>query len=146
MTIYVDADACPVTDTVIVEAGKNDIPVILVCDPAHEMRREGARTIVVEQGGDSADYRIANLAGHGDIVVTQDYGLAAIALARGARALSQNGLVYSDANIDALLFSRHAAAKNRRSGIRTKGPSKRTKADDARFLAALRKMLKERQK
>ena len=143
MTIYVDADACPVTDAVIAEAAQKEILVVLVCDPAHEMQRKGARTIVVDQGGDSADYRIANLAGHGDIVVTQDYGLAAMALARGARALNQNGLVYSDANIDALLFSRHVSAKNRRSGGRSKGPPKRTKADDARFRAALQMLLQQ---
>ena len=105
------------------------------------MQREGAQTLYVEKGSDSADLRIANLAGKGDIVLTQDYGLAALALARGAKALNQNGLIFTADNIDALLLSRHTAARIRRGGGRLKGPPKRTPDMDDAFLGALTRLL-----
>jgi uncharacterized protein YaiI (UPF0178 family) len=76
-----------------------------------------------------------------DIVVTQDIGLAAMVLGKGARAVNQNGLVYTDENIDKLLMERHIGAKVRRGGGRTKGPTKRTKEDNERFEAAFEKLL-----
>ncbi len=141
MTLYIDADACPVVDIALGLCGERNIPVTLVCDVNHFMQREGAQTVYVEKGSDSADLRIANLAGKGDIVLTQDYGLAALALARGAQALNQNGLIFTADNIDALLLSRHTAARIRRGGGRLKGPPKRTAALDEAFQAALVKIL-----
>lgn len=141
MTLYIDADACPVVD-IALGAGKDyQIPVVLVCDVNHVMQREGAQTLYVEKGSDSADLRIANLAGKGDIVLTQDYGLATLALARGAKALNQNGLIFTADNIDALLLSRHTAARIRRGGGRLKGPPKRTPDMDDAFLGALTRLL-----
>ena len=80
-----------------------------------------------------------------DIVVTQDYGLAAMVLGKGAVAINQNGLVFSDENMDRLLMERHIGQRIRRGGGRTKGPAKRTKDDDARFEDALRKLLSVRE-
>jgi len=138
--ILIDADGCPVVDIAVKCAARNGLECVVVCDTAHVFEKEGARTVTVSQGTDSADFALANMAAKDDIVVTQDYGLAAMCLARGARALNQDGRVYDAANIDALLFSRHAAKKVRRAGGRLKGPAKRERWQDENFERALRKM------
>lgn len=139
--ILVDADACPVVDSTLALAARAGVPVILLCDTAHQMERPGARTIVVEKGADSVDFRLVNLVRPGDIAVTQDYGLAAMCLAKQATVLNQNGLLYTDNNIDQLLYSRYIGKKLRRAGCRTKGPAPRTREQDAAFAAALEKLL-----
>lgn len=141
MTIFVDADACPVVDRTIRLGRAQGVPVVLLCDTAHRIEREGAQTIVVSKGADSVDLALANRIGPGDIAVTQDYGLAALCLARGASALSQNGLVYTGENIDALLLARHTARKIRGAGGRLKGPPKRTRQQDEAFERALAALL-----
>lgn len=143
MKVLIDADACPVTNIAIAMAVKREVEVLLVCDCAHYFQREGAQTITVLRGADSADYRLANLAQAGDVVVTQDYGLAAMCLARGTYAISQNGLVFTENNIDGLLEQRHQAAKLRRSGGRIRGPAKRTRTLDEAFEIAFGKLLEE---
>ena len=110
---------------------------IIVCDNTHSIEKDGAKTIVVDKGADSADCRIANLTENGDVIVTQDYGLAALVLGKGAKALNQKGLIYNDANIENLLFTRFIGKKERMAGNRTKGPKKRTAQNDADFLKAL---------
>jgi len=141
MQLWIDADACPVVNLAIRIAGERKIPVMLVCDDAHWMQREGAKTITVSRGADSADLMLVNLLQPGDAVVTQDYGLAALCLARGATALDQNGRIYTNDNIDSLLGMRYVAAKVRRGGGRLKGPPKRTKEQDQRFEQALKQVL-----
>ena len=141
--ILVDADGCPVVDETITVAKRFSVPVTLITDTAHIMNREGAKTITVEKGSDSADFRLVNLVKRGDIVITQDYGLAAMALAKGAHILNQNGSRYTNDNIDGLLMSRHIGKKIRRAGGRTKGPSKRTREQDERFIEALERLLRE---
>ena len=141
MQLWIDADACPVVNLAISVAARHGIPVTLVCDDAHYMQREGARTITVSQGADSADLVLVNLLKPGDAVVTQDYGLAALCLARGAYPLDQNGRIYTNDNIDSLLGMRHVAAKVRRGGGRLKGPPKRTKEQDQWFEQALDELL-----
>ncbi len=143
IAIFVDADACPVVDETITTAKEFSLPVTLITDTAHIMNREGATTITVEKGSDSADFRLVNLVKKGDVVITQDYGLAAMALAKGAHILNQNGSRYTNENIDGLLMSRHIGKKIRRAGGRTKGPSKRTKEQDERFVQALTALLKQ---
>ena len=125
MKIIIDADGCPVTAIAAEETKKHGAECIIVCDTAHEFNIDGVKVITVSKGADSADYKIANIAGENDIIVTQDYGLAAMCLAKKARAISQNGLLYSNENIDSLLFSRHVAGKVRKAGGRIKGPKKR---------------------
>ena len=137
MKLLIDADACPVVDIALRCAGKRNIEVLLICDSAHEMRREGATTITVSKGADSADFDLVNRIQPGDIVITQDYGLAAMALAKQVRVLNQNGMEYTNDNIDALLMARHTARKIRMGGGRLKGPAKRTKAQDEEFQRAL---------
>lgn len=137
MRVYVDADACPVTDIAVNWAGQEGFDITLICDSAHEMRRAGASTLTVHRGDDSADYAIVNLLCAGDLVITQDYGLAAMCLARGARVINQDGREYTSGNIDGLLAIRHLARAARRAGERTKGPKKRVKEQDTAFLQAL---------
>ena len=143
MHLWIDADACPVVNQAIQTAQKHGVKVTLVCDDAHWMQRDGAETIVVARGADSADLALVNRVKRGDLVVTQDYGLAALCLARGARPLDQNGRIYDESNIDSLLGMRHVAARVRRGGGRMKGPPKRTREQDEWFVQALEKLLKE---
>ena len=142
--LWIDADACPVVDLAIRIAGTCGVAVNLVCDDAHFMQREGARTLMVSRGADSADLALVNHLRKGDVAVTQDYGLAALCLARGAQVLDQNGRIYDDGNIDSLLGMRHVAAKVRRGGGRLKGPAKRTREQDEQFAAALESILQKR--
>lgn len=141
MKLVIDADACPVTDIALEAALKAGLEGIIVCDNTHFIERDNAKTIVVDKGADSADCKIANIISKNDIVVTADYGLAALCLGKGARALSHNGLIYTDENIENLLYSRFMSKKARMSGKRTKGPSKRTAQDDISFLEALNSLL-----
>ena len=137
MKIIIDADACPVVDITVNTAKERGLPCIIVCDNTHSIERDGAQTIVVDKGADSADCKIANITEKGDVIVTQDYGLAALILAKGGKALNQNGLIYTESNIDNLLFTRHVSRKERMAGNRTKGPKKRTRQNDSDFLKAL---------
>lgn len=146
MKLWIDADACPVVNEAIGVAKKHHIEVTLVCDDAHVMQREGAQTITVLRGADSADLKLVNLLSRGDAVVTQDYGLAALCLARGAKVLDQNGRRYTNDNIDSLLGIRHVAAKVRRGGGRMKGPPKRERWQDEQFVESLEKLLSEMEK
>ena len=146
MRLWIDADACPVVNEAIGVAKNHHIEVTLVCDDAHVMQREGAQTITVLRGADSADLKLVNLLSLGDAVVTQDYGLAALCLARGAKVLDQNGRRYTNDNIDSLLGIRHVAAKVRRGGGRMKGPPKREKWQDEQFAQALESLLSETEK
>jgi hypothetical protein len=84
MQIIVDADACPVIDIIEETAEKYQLPVTLVCDTSHVLNSDYSRVVVVEKGPDSADFKILNLCREGDIVVTQDYGVAAMILGKGA--------------------------------------------------------------
>lgn len=142
MRLLIDADGCPVVDIAIKLAREAGIECIIFCDTAHVFERAGARTVMVSQGADSVDFALVNEVRAGDIVVTQDYGLAAMSLARRAVPVSQDGLVFTAENIDALLLSRHTARKVRQAGGRTKGPRKRTPEQDRVFEAALRRLIR----
>lgn len=141
MRILIDADGCPVVDTSIRLAKRHKIDCLILCDTSHVFEKDGAETLTFSKGADSVDFALVNLLRAGDIVVTQDYGLAAMCLARGGVPISQDGLLYSEDNIDALLLARHTARKIRTAGGRLKGPSKRTPAHDKAFEAALSRLL-----
>lgn len=141
MKVLVDADACPVTDIAVALCVQYGITCLLFCDTAHELHRDGAQTIVVDKGADSVDFALVNRVEAGDIAITQDYGLASMCMAKGARALHQDGWAYTKENIDALLFTRHESGKYRRAGGRTKGPKKREKVQDDAFRKTLQQML-----
>ncbi len=143
--IYVDADACPVVALVEEAARRFGLPVTLLCDEHHLLRSETSEVRVVASGADAVDLALANLCRRGDVVVTQDYGVAAMALGRGARAIRQDGLVYTDENIDLLLMERHLAKKARRASGKhhLHGPARRTREDDLRFARAFERLLEE---
>ncbi len=141
MKIIVDADACPVTRIAENVAKKYNIPCTLVCDTSHYLESDYSAVFTVSKGADSADYKIVNLIEKGDIVVTQDYGLAAMCMSRAAFAINQNGMIYSDDNIDSLLFMRAASSKARRAGVHLKGPKKRDRSQDTHFETALCKLI-----
>jgi len=137
MQILVDADACPVKDIIIKIAKHSDIPVTMLIDTSHELKDEYCKIITVDRDRDSVDFALMKLLTRDDIVVTQDFGLAALVLGKGATVLNQNGLIYTNDNIDKLLFERFLGQKVRRGGGRTTNPKKRTKEDNERFAAAL---------
>ncbi len=141
--ILIDADGCPVVDETILVAKRFGVECILLCDTSHEYEREGARTMVFAKGTDSVDFGLVSIVRPGDIVVTQDYGLAAMCLALSARVLDQNGMEYTSSNIDGLLEARHVAKRVRRGGGRLKGPSKRTSEQDRAFVRTLVRMLED---
>ena len=141
MKVLIDADACPVVDIAVKLCKKFNISCYLLCDTAHTMHRDGAETLVFDKGSDSVDFALVNRACAGDIVITQDYGLASMCLGRNARILHQDGWEYTQYNISGLMEQRHAAKKHRLAGGRTKGPSKRTKAQDDAFEKALQQIL-----
>ena len=142
MTIYIDADACPVTRIAESIAQRHGIPVTLLCDTNHQLASEYSTVKVIGAGADAVDIALINLCRRGDIVVTQDYGVAALALGKGAKAIHQGGRWYTDENIDALLMERHLAKKARRSGKhRLKGPPKRTEEDDRRFSESFERLI-----
>lgn len=141
MKILIDADGCPVVDITVKIAVEHHIECIILCDTSHVFEKQGAMTITVSKGSDSVDFALVNMVNAGDIVVTQDYGLAAMCLARRAVPIKQNGLIYTNDNIDALLNERHMAKKIRMAGGRVKGAAKRTSEQDVKFEKALRSLL-----
>lgn len=133
MNVLIDADGCPVVDLTLQIAQQFGIPVIILCDTSHQIEREGAQTLVFDKGADSVDFALVNRVKPGDVIVTQDYGLASMCLARCARVLNQNGLEYTADNIDALMLRRYENKKLLRAGKHPKGCAKRTKEQDVIF-------------
>lgn len=146
MQILVDADACPVTHIVEQAAEKNNIPVILLCDTNHVLQSDYSEVRVIGAGADAVDFALVSLCQKGDIVVTQDYGVAAMILGKGAYGIHQSGKWYTNDNIDQMLMERHMAKKARRSSKKShlKGPSKRTEEDDLRFAKSLKQLIREK--
>lgn len=143
MKIIIDADACPVVDIAIKIAQQEKIECVLICDTAHTMQRDGCTVLTVDKGADSVDFSLVNMLESGDIAITQDYGLAAMCLSKRAHVLNQNGLIYTDRNIEQLLFTRYVGKKVRAAGGRTKGPAKRTAEQDKAFRSALTKLIQQ---
>lgn len=143
LNILVDADACPVRAIIERVAREYRLPVILFIDSSHVLHSDYSQVVTVGQGADAVDLALVNRLRPGDIVVTQDYGVAALALSRRARAINQNGLVFTDANIDGLLFERYNNRRLRSSRIRTGGFKKRTPQEDHRFESAFRRLCQE---
>ena len=143
MRIFVDADACPVIKQTEQVAKQYSVPVILLCDTNHVLTSDYSEVKIIGAGADAVDFALINLCHAGDIVVTQDYGVAAMALGRCAFAIHQDGWQYTEANIDRLLAERHIAKKARRSSRKNhlKGFRKRTAEDDKRFVVGLRNLL-----
>ena len=143
MRIYVDADACPVIPIVEQVAEKNNIAVTLLCDTNHVLDSDYSEVKIIGAGADAVDFALINLCRKNDIVVTQDYGVAAMALGKRAYAIHQSGKWYTDENIDQMLMERHLSKKARRASGKNhlKGPKKRTEEDDVRFKRSFEKLV-----
>lgn len=145
MRIFVDADACPVVKIVEDTARTYRIPVTLLCDTNHILCSDYSEIKVIGAGADAVDYVLVGLCRKGDVVVTQDYGVAAMALGKGAFCIHQSGKWYTDDNIEQMLMERHLAGKARRASKKNhlRGPRKRTKEDDERFEESLLRMIEK---
>lgn len=143
MRILVDADACPVTRIVESIAREHQIPVMLLCDTNHVLQSEYSEVKMIGAGADAVDFALVGRCQKGDIVVTQDYGVAAMILGKGAHGIHQSGKWYTNDNIDRMLMERHLSKKERKSKKRyhTKGPAKRTAEDDKQFAASLENLI-----
>lgn len=145
MQIFVDGDACPVIRIVEKTAEKYGIAVTLLCDTSHILDSDYSEVVVVGAGADAVDYKLISSCHKGDIVVSQDYGVAAMALGKGAYAIHQSGKWYTNDNIDQMLMERHLSKKARRSSHKNhiKGPKKRTEEDDVRFAQSFEKLVQK---
>ncbi|MEE0265759.1 MAG: YaiI/YqxD family protein [Acutalibacteraceae bacterium] len=145
MTVFIDADGCPVIKEAEKLCKKYNVFLTVMCDPSHIIKSDYAKVITVGAGANAVDLALINSCKQGDIVITQDYGLAALALGKGCRAINQNGMLYTNDNIDMLLDTRYIAQKlrNSKSKHHIKGPKKRTKQDNLSFTASFEKLLSE---
>lgn len=145
MKILVDADACPVVRIVELVAKKENIECVLLCDTNHVLYSDYSEVKIIGAGADAVDFALLNLCQKGDVVVTQDYGVAAMILGKGAYGIHQSGRYYTNQNIDTLLMERHLAKKARMGKGRhhLKGPAKRTEEDDRRFQKSFEELIKK---
>lgn len=145
MKILVDADACPVIRIVETLAKKYKTECVLLCDTNHILISEYSEIRIIGAGADAVDFALVNLCNRGDIVVSQDYGVAAMVLGKGAYAIHQSGKWYTNDNIDMMLMERHISKKARRASSKNhmKGPAKRTEEDDRRFAESFERMIRK---
>ncbi|WP_086445101.1 YaiI/YqxD family protein [Candidatus Enterococcus lemimoniae] len=146
MRIFIDGDGSPVKDTTIDVALTHSLDVVIVTSIDHYSLKEYPKNVsfvYVDKGADAADYKIVQLIDKGDILVTQDYGLASLVLPKGVRVLHQLGYEYTGENMDGLLEQRYFSAKVRKSGGRTKGPKAFTQDDREKFRAKLVTLITE---
>lgn len=144
-TLFIDADACPVTREAIAIGRRRGLRVVVVANSTQNLERyasrSGVEAIQVSSGRDAADFAVVERLEPGDVVVTQDIGLAAMALGRGAGALSPRGRIFHLATIDAELAVRHAEARLRRAGGRHGGPPKFEEEDREHFAEQLERLI-----
>lgn len=143
MHIYVDADACPVIRIVENIARKYNIETTLICDTNHMLTSDYSDVVTVSVGADAVDFKLVNLCTRDDIVVTQDYGVAAMALSKGAYAIHQSGKWYTTDNIDQMLMQRHITkcAKRASSKNHIKRHKKRSNEDNIHFAESFEKLV-----
>lgn len=143
MRILVDADACPVVRITEQVAEEMGIQVTLLCDTNHVLQSDYSEVITVGTGADAVDFKLVSICQRGDLVVTQDYGVAAMILGKGAYGIHQSGKWYTNENIDQMLMERHMAkkARNAKKKHHLKGTAKRTEEDDQRFEESLRRLI-----
>lgn len=141
MVLWIDADGCPVVNITATAAQKNNIELHVVKNISHHLDLSYGTVHTVDHGADQADFFIANHLKKGDLVITQDYGLAAMAIAKGAFSLTQYGQLIDSNNIDHLLEKRHFHKEMRKQNGKYTKFKKRTAEDDRRFLEALHEIL-----
>jgi len=139
--IIVDGDACPVKQEIASVAAEHAMPVIIIASIAHEVEMPGIETVRVDNIPQAADIAVTNRVKRGDIVVTQDYGLASLVLGKKAFCISPRGHIYTEDNIDSLLLQRHISFKERKAGIKTKGPKAFSHEDRKRFITRFSQLI-----
>lgn len=140
--ILVDADACPVRHIVEQVAKEFQLLVLMFIDTSHELTSDYSKIIQVSKAPDAVDIALINQMNIGDIVVTSDYGVATLVLGKKGYAIHPNGKVYTNENIDLLMFERHLSRKQRQSGIKTCSVKRRTKEDNKHFYEAFYQLCK----
>lgn len=145
MNIYVDADACNVKEIIVKTAKQYNIPVFMFIDTSHILTDDYSSVITVDKANDSVDFAIANRIKKGDIAVTQDFGLAAMLLSKGAFVIHNTGFIFNETNIERLLFERHIAKEMRRNGKYVKNHLKKKNNDFSLFEKNLSDMCKKAQ-
>lgn len=143
MKIIIDGDACPSKNIIEKAAKEYEIDLLIFCSIDHMITSDYAEVRYVDKGSQMVDMKVANEAKKNDIVITQDYGVAAMVLPRGVFAIGPKGNIYSNENIDTLLLQRHLSAKARRAGQKTTNPKKRIKEDDEKLYHNLVKLIKQ---
>ena len=143
MKILVDADACPAKNVIEQVAKEFSLPLVFLIDTSHVLEVEYGEVITVSKGIDAVDFALINRVEKGDIVVTQDYGVAAMVLGKKAYAIHQKGKIYTNENIEGLLAKRHFIKKMRNATHKhhLKGPRKRTVEDDEKFTQAFEQLV-----
>lgn len=143
LEIFIDADGCPVVDITVKISAENGIKSTIICDTAHIFEYENIETIVVSKGADSVDFVLINKVKKGDIVITQDYGLAAMCIAKNVIPINQNGFIYTNENIDNMLLKRHIAKQIRRAGGKIQNMKKRKISDNDNFKKCLTDVIRK---
>lgn len=145
MRILVDGDSCSVKYIVLKASKKYNINVIIFASINHIMNLDdNVRINYVDSYSQAVDIEIANRANLGDIVVTNDYGLASLVLEKGCFCISNRGQIFNKNNIDSFLLNRHLSMQARKEGLRVKGSSKRNSSDDDKFRKGLIKLIKSK--
>ena len=143
MRIIVDGDGCPGMNFIQKVAKEEDIELIVYSTIDHNINLDYGIVKRVDAGFQSVDMYVMNETKKNDVVISQDFGVAAMVLGKKAFAISPKGMIYTNDNIERLLFERHLSGKARRAGLRGKNASKRTKEDDMRFYDSLKRIVKE---
>lgn len=142
MKILIDADGCPVVKLAIQIGLKYNLEILLISDTSHVFNfNNNVKLIIADKGKDSSDFIILNKALKDDIVITQDYALASICLTKGCFPINQNGFLYTNENIDELLFRKHINKKLRKIGKMDYKIKKRLKKDDEKFAINFNKLI-----
>ncbi|NLZ47020.1 MAG: YaiI/YqxD family protein [Clostridiales bacterium] len=143
MKILIDGDACPVREICKRIARERNLEYVIFCDTSHVITTDYGRVVVVGKGADAVDFVLINQVNKGDVIVTQDYGVAAMALGKSAVAIHHSGMEYNNDNMDRLLLDRHLNKKQRRGSSKFRGnnPKKRTPDDDIIFEKAFVKII-----
>ncbi len=134
MNIWIDADGCPVVKQTLDLCQRHQLPVIIVKNHAVKITSDYAQVITVDNTRDAADFYIASHASKGDLVITQDYGLAAMVLGKNCYVMNQNGLEITSSNVDFILENRHLSAQNRNKRGQYTKHKKRSPQDNQQFI------------
>lgn len=143
MQIIIDGDACPSINLIENCAKKYNIDVLIITDTSHNISSDYSKIIIADKGSQSVDIKLINIVKTGDIVITQDYGVAVMTLSKNAFCINPKGLIYTNDNIDMLLLNRYINQKLKNSGKHIKGPKKRIKEDDIRLIESLEQIIKK---